>query len=193
LDAYPAGNEELDEIRSFVWSVVGDLHDVYGAPNAARRAYERALRSARRSRMKCYALTEIARMYDHIGERRLAVQFAHRALEFNDADTESSPAEILSHAAPMFRHGDPVWLVAELLARGHHWKALRVANGVRGTKGRLLRAQCFGSMDGIHEVVEQLGHVAQRHRLPRLGSDDYFYIPRAAFAAVGWELDIPQV
>jgi len=186
LDRASLNGVRTVDLVSHAWAVAGDVHDLNGAPLAAARAYLHAARRARLAPTKSYALAELASAQSAVGYHADAVMTARRAIALGDAESARSARHVLEGGQPICQRSDRRWHVAELLARGHHWKALRTARRLRGAQGHMLRSHCLGSAGRTEELEIQMRQLEERYEVPLLSSADVFYIPRRVFEAIGW-------
>ncbi len=168
---------------SGAYYVVGDIHDFNHAPRAAISAYRRSLRF---DPSEAAAWREIGGMLEWMGHHTRARTALRRALVLApDDEYAQSDLRYLEQdgADAVFREGDPVWEVDELLARGRLDHAWTSARRFRGVRGLLCAARVLGARGDDGAVLRVWDRIVRSRSPVELSSGDWFFLPETVFEA----------
>ena len=158
--------------------LLGDCHDLNGAPRAAIRAYQRALvLDPKRSD----AWREIAAMLENMGELKrsrralLRAQSLARRDDLIVGDLERVEWAMFNRVPAMFSEGSWLWAASEQLAAGRPRRALGLLGRKRNIKARLMRSRCYGALGDCDGAVREFAAIAKAKGTVQLRHADWYY------------------
>lgn len=163
------------------YALLGDVHDLNGAPRAAVRAYHRALKLWPQH---VEAWHGIGCMLDNMGRFKEARHALRRAAKLRP-DDELIAGEIervewaLLHGCPvLYEERSVMWRAAEALAAGHHNKALSLVGRRRSIVGRQLRARILAVRGDVARAIGEWERIAASKGTIQLRHADWYYTLR---------------
>ncbi|MEQ9325407.1 MAG: hypothetical protein RIF41_39940 [Polyangiaceae bacterium] len=165
-------------LASRVFRVLGDVHDLNGAPRAAVRSYQRAIKLAPKKPGPWHAM---GCMLDNMGLFGRARHALARAVSLSPkddllrGDLERVQWAILNDCPVLFEEGNPVWEASEALAAGRWKKALAVLGGKRSVRARQVRARVHGSRGDVEQALAQWRGIADVSGRIQLQHADWYY------------------
>jgi hypothetical protein len=161
-----------------VHHLVGDVHDLNGAPLAAMASYQRALAlHPRRAR----SWGAIACMLENMGELGRARAACRRALKLAPgevvlaADLERMEWATFHPYPVLYERGNRRWAVSEALATDRLRRALGLVGTGKSNAECQLRAQVFGALGDAGAVIHEWQTIARGRGRVELGRADWFY------------------
>lgn len=160
------------------FGIVGDVHDLNGAPRAAVRAYQRAVKLAPRQAEPWHAM---GCMFDNMGLFKRARHALRRAVSLAPqddllrGDLERVEWALFSDCPVLFDETSPNWAASEELAAGHPKRALAVLARKRSLRARQMRARVFGAMGDAEGATRQWRAIADGSGRVHLQHADWFY------------------
>jgi tetratricopeptide (TPR) repeat protein len=161
------------------YALLGDVHDLNGAPRAAVRAYQASVRLAPKS---AHAWHGIGCMLDNMGRFREARHALRRALALapSDAllagDLERVEWAMLHPGCPVLFDADSsLWRATEAMAAGR-WREAHARLGQRRTiAARQLRARIHAASGKVARAVDEWEAIARAPGRIQLGHADWYY------------------
>ena len=144
--------------------LLGDCHDLNGAPRAAIRSYQRALRLDPK---RADAWREIAAMLENMGELKrarralLRAQSLARRDDLIVGDLERVEWAMFNRVPAMYGEGSWLWEASEQLAARRPRRALAIVGCKRVVKARLMRARCHGALGDSEGVVREFAAIGK--------------------------------
>jgi tetratricopeptide (TPR) repeat protein len=160
------------------WRLIGDVHDLNGAPRAAVRAYQRALRMAPQQPGPWHA---IGCMLDNMGSFQRARHALLRAVSLapNDellrGDLERVEWAMFNPCPVLFEADNPLWEGAEELAAGRPNQALARLGRRRSVRARQVRARIHGARGDADGALAQWEAIASMSGRVQLQLADWYY------------------
>ena len=165
-------------LASRAFRLLGDLHDLNGAPRAAVRAYQRAVKLAPRKPGPWHAMGCMLDNMGLFGRARhalaRAVQLAPKD-ELMRGDLERVEWAIFNDCPVLFEEGNLIWEASEALAAGRWKKALGALDGKRSIRARQVRARVYAARGDVKRTVEQWRGIADGSGRVQLQHGDWYY------------------
>jgi tetratricopeptide (TPR) repeat protein len=180
------------------WAVLGEVHDLNGAPRAAVRAYQRSVRLDPR---RAATWRAVGCLLDHMGEFQRARHALMRAVSL-DRDDELAAGDLervewaLLHGCPvLYDHKSLSWRASEALAAGRYRRALALLARPRTVRARQVRARIHSARGDVEQVLCEWTAVTSMNGRVQLAHADWYYTLRGAAAddARFWRLMLWQV
>ena len=165
-------------LASRVFRILGDVHDLNGAPRAAVRNYQRAIKLAPNKPGPWHAM---GCMLDNMGLFARARHALARAVTLAPKDAslrgylDRVQWAIFNDCPVLFEQGNSVWEASEALASGRWKKAIAALKGKRSVRARQVRARAHGSRGDIHGALEQWRGIADGSGGVQLQHADWYY------------------
>jgi tetratricopeptide (TPR) repeat protein len=178
--------------------LLGDLHDLNGAPRAAVRDYQRCLRLNPASSA---AWRELGGMWEDMGEFKRARRALRRA-QHCVPDDEDVAADIervewaLFNPCPVLYDPDSVlWQANEALAAGRPNVALTLLGRRRKIPMRRARARIHATRGDLDGVLREWRAIAKASGAVQFGQADWYYLLHAPLSesAELWRLMLWQI
>jgi tetratricopeptide (TPR) repeat protein len=172
-----------------VFFLLGELHELNGAPRAAVRAYQHAAAlSLSGKEVGAAAWREMAGAFENMGLYKRARHALERARALDPAD-ELALADLdrvewaLFHdCPPLYDDKSAAWRSLEAIAAGRYRQALVLAGGDAGLRARQLRARAHGARGDARAVVAEWQGVAGTRGPVQLQLADWYYTFQGAAA-----------
>jgi tetratricopeptide (TPR) repeat protein len=165
--------------------LLGDVHDLNGAPKAAMREYHKCIRLWPDHAAAWHA---IGCMLDNMGRFKEARHALRRAAKLRpDDDILAGELErvewaMLNPCPVLYEERSVFWRVAEELAAGHHNKALAELGRRRTVRARQLRARIRAVRGETDLAVREWAAIASGSGSVQLQHADWFYTFRGPVA-----------
>jgi len=160
------------------YQLLGDVHDLNGAPRAAIRAYQRSLKA---DSSRALSWRAIGSMLDNLGEFQRARHAFLRAARLAPDDellaTDIERVEWALHQGcpVLFEPGSLALEVSEALAAGRHGRASELLARKRSLAARRLRARLHGVRGEAEGVERQWTAIAAARRKVQFQPADWYY------------------
>jgi len=158
--------------------LLGDVHDLNGAPRAAVRAYQRAIKLAPRDSGPWQAMGS---MLDNMGLFGRARHALRRAValapedELLRGDLERVEWAVFNDCPVLFEEGNPIWEASESLAAGRPNEALSALKRKRSIRARQVRARVHGARGDVPRALDEWRAITDASGRVQLQHADWYY------------------
>ncbi len=195
LPALEAAGDSAPDEKALIaecFYVLGDVHDVNGAPKAAIEAYQKAIDYYEKFPA---AYREMAGMYQNMGDYDNAAALISAAVgldpedELALLDQEGISEGRKNLAEPLYQPADKIWQANELLAILKPDAALAMLKGQEDAEAGKARARGYGALFDNDNYIKEWEKIALLSSDIELQPADWFYMPEEVYDAPGiWHI-----